>query len=115
MSRENQISTLTLSRWLSSFDLSDPAGKSLLQSLAIPGRGTLATRFKNIDFGGATVHAKSGYLRGVCSLSGYITFENRPPLVFSIIVNDIQGTVKGAKTMQERIVTSAIRYVSGLN
>ena len=112
MSRKNQISPRILALWLASFDLIDPAGKSLLQSLATPGSGTLDNRFKNIDLGSATVHAKSGYLRGVCSLSGYITFRNRAPLVFSIIVNDVQGTVKGAKKMQERIVAAAINAQS---
>ena len=111
MSRENQISPRTVARWLASFDLDDPAGKSLMQSLATPGNGTLDDRFKNIDLSNATVHAKSGYLQGVCSLSGYISFENRAPLTFSIIVNNVQGTVKGAKTMQERIITSSINSV----
>jgi len=112
MSRENQISPQTLARWLASFDVTDPAGRTLVDSLATPGTGTLNSRFKQVDFGNATVHAKSGYLRGVCSLSGYITFESRAPLVFSIIVNDVQGTVKGAKTMQEHIVSAAITYGS---
>jgi serine-type D-Ala-D-Ala carboxypeptidase/endopeptidase (penicillin-binding protein 4) len=112
MSRENQISPRTLARWLASFDIAEPAGKSLLQSLATPGIGTLDNRFKSVDLGQGTVHAKSGYLSGVCSLSGYITFPVRDPLVFSIIVNDVKGTVKGAKKMQERIVSAAIQYGS---
>ena len=115
MSRENQISPLTLARWLASFDVREPAGKALLQSLAIPGTGTLDSRFKTVELGEANVHAKSGYLRGVCALSGYITFPNRAPLAFSIIVNDVKGTVRGAKKMQERIIEAAIRYVSETN
>ncbi len=112
MSRNNKVTTKILASWLASFDLSDPAGKMLLDSLATPGTGTLKSRFKNIDLDGGTVHAKSGYLRGVCSLSGYITFDSRPPLVFSIIVNNVQGTVKGAKTMQERIVFATIKELA---
>jgi len=105
MSRENRTTTQTLTKWLSSFRLDEPSGQSLLDSLAVPGEGTLDNRFKKVDLGNATVHAKSGYLRGVCSLSGYVIFESgRKPIVFSIIVNDIKGTVKGAKKMQERIV-----------
>jgi D-alanyl-D-alanine carboxypeptidase/D-alanyl-D-alanine-endopeptidase (penicillin-binding protein 4) len=112
MSRKNQISPRVLARWLASFDLDDSAGKSLVQSLATPGIGTLKNRFKGIDLQGGTVHAKSGYLRGVCTLSGYITFKNRAPLVFSILVNNVKGTVKGAKKMQERIVAAAIAHAS---
>ena len=112
MSRNNKVSTNILSKWLSSFDTEDPAGAVLLDSLATPRTGTLKNRFKNIDLKGITIHAKSGYIRGVCSLSGYVIFETRAPLVFSIIVNDIKGTVKGAKTMQERIVFAAITELS---
>ena len=111
MSRQNKISPKTLAMWLASFGMQDPVGKALLDSLATPGNGTLDNRFKNVDLQGATVHAKSGYLRGVCSLSGYILHEDHAPLVFSIIVNDINGGVKGAKQMQEAIILAAINYL----
>lgn len=112
MSRQNTISPKTLAMWLASFGLQDPIGKALLDSLATPGHGTLDSRFKNADLKGSTIHAKSGYLRGVCSLSGYIQHKDRAPLVFSIIVNDINGAVKGAKQMQEAIVLAAIEYLN---
>ena len=110
MSRTNHTSTRTLARWLASFKLHEPTGHALVASLATPGSGTLENRFKGVTLDGATVHAKSGYLRGVCSLSGYIIFDSgRSPIVFSIIVNDIKGTVKGAKKMQELIVAELTR------
>jgi D-alanyl-D-alanine carboxypeptidase/D-alanyl-D-alanine-endopeptidase (penicillin-binding protein 4) len=109
MSRENQTTTRTLARWLSSFKLDEPAGEALVKSLATPGNGTLESRFKSAKLDGATIHAKSGYLRGVCSLSGYILFDSgKAPFVFSIIVNDIKGTVRGAKKMQEQIIEALI-------
>jgi D-alanyl-D-alanine carboxypeptidase/D-alanyl-D-alanine-endopeptidase (penicillin-binding protein 4) len=111
MSRQNKISTKTLAMWLASFGLQDSVGKALLDSLPTPGHGTLDKRFRDVDLQGAAVHAKSGYLQGVCSLSGYILHEDHPPLVFSIIVNDIKGVVKGAKQMQEAIVLAAIKYL----
>jgi len=107
MSRENKVSTRILAEWLSSFDMQDHAGKMLVNSLATPGTGTLRNRFSTQNFMNSTIHAKSGYLKGVCTLSGYITFEDRDPVVFSIIVNNVIGTVKGAKTMQESIVFAA--------
>ena len=112
MSRMNQVSPTILAKWLASFNVMEPTGRSLLLSLATPGNGTLKDRFNKIDLSGATIHAKSGYLRGVCSLSGYIVFPRRAPIVFSIIVNDVQGTVKGAKKMQEAIVLAAIHNSS---
>ena len=104
MSRRNKVSTQTLALWLASFDTEDQAGKMLLHSLATPGVGTLKSRFSKTAFAEIAVYAKSGYLSGICSLSGYITFENHEPLVFSIIVNNIKGTVKEAKKMQESII-----------
>jgi D-alanyl-D-alanine carboxypeptidase/D-alanyl-D-alanine-endopeptidase (penicillin-binding protein 4) len=114
MSRENKISSNIMARWLASFDINDAAGEALLNSLATPGNGTLDNRFEHFDLGEANVHAKSGYLRGVCSLSGYITFGNRDPIVFSIIVNGVKGTVKGAKAMQEAIVAAAVNKYQNL-
>ena len=109
MSRDNVVSPKTLANWLASFNVNEPIGELLLTSLATPGAGTLKSRFGDLQIEGATVHAKSGYLRGVCSLSGYIVFESgRMPLVFCIIVNDVKGTVKGAKKMQERIVFASM-------
>jgi len=105
MSRENKVSVKTLAQWLASFSIDETNGNTLAASLATPGAGTLKSRFKQIKLEGATVHAKSGYLKEVCSLSGYIIFDNgRAPLVFSIIANGVKGTVKEAKKMQERIV-----------
>ena len=112
MSRKNQMNTQTLCKWLASFDLNEPAGVMLLNSLATPGEGTLRSRFKTFKVDGVQVHAKSGYLNGVCTLSGYITFEERAPVAFSIFVNDVKGTVKGAKNMHEALVLATIHSLN---
>lgn len=104
MSRNNKLSTHVLARWLASFNVQDIAGKLLLNSLATPEEGTLKNRFSNADLGTASVHAKSGYIRGVSALSGYVTSEDGRAIAFSIIVNDVTGIVRGAKKMQESIV-----------
>ena len=108
MSRKNQLTTQALCQWLASFDIEEPAGEMLLDSLATPGEGTLRNRFKTFDIDGVQVHAKSGYLNGVSTLSGYITFEHRAPVAFSIFVNGVKGTVKGAKNMHEALVLATI-------
>ena len=112
MSRNNRVSPQTLARWLASFGLNDHVGRAMLDSLATPGKGTLENRFQNVDLQGASVHAKSGYLRGVCALSGYILHAEHGPLAFSILVNDINGSAKGAKRMQETIVLAVITYLN---
>ncbi len=112
MSRKNQMTTQLMSHWLASFDVDEPAGEMLLDSLATPGEGTLRNRFKSFSVNGAQVHAKSGYLNGVSTLSGYITFEHREPVAFSIFVNGIKGTVKGAKNMHEALVLATIHSLN---
>ncbi len=112
MSRDNKISTHTLCHWLASFDIEEPAGQMLLESLATPGKGTLRNRFVSFDIDGAQVHAKSGYLNGVSTLSGYITFDDRSPVAFSIFVNGVKGTVKGAKNMHEALVLATIHSLN---
>ena len=105
MSRQNSVSPRTIARLLGSFSIDTPEGKSLLYSLATPGNGTLKSRFKSFEYEGATVYAKSGYIREVSALSGFVVFDDkRAPLVFSIIANGVKGTVHHAKKMQEQIV-----------
>ena len=112
MSRDNRVSPKTLARWLATFQLDEPTGKTLVHSLATPGIGTLDNRFTKVNLDGATVYAKSGYIRGVCALSGYIVFDrDKAPVVFSILVNDVKGTVRNAKTMQEKIIAHTIQSV----
>ncbi|MDP7009590.1 MAG: D-alanyl-D-alanine carboxypeptidase/D-alanyl-D-alanine-endopeptidase [Phycisphaerales bacterium] len=104
MSRDNRVSTFILASWLASFDLSDQAGTLLLNSLATPGTGTLKNRFADVELFESTVHAKSGYLSGVCALSGYLLTKEHHPIAFSIVVNGVKGSVRGAKKMQENII-----------
>ena len=111
MSRDNSVSPKTLALFLESFSPKSIEGSTLLNSLPIPGVGTLRTRFTSFEIEGATVHAKSGYIREVCSLSGYVTFDNgRAPLVFSFIVNGVKGSVRNAKKMQEVIIEHVCKH-----
>ena len=58
-------------------------------SLPIAGKdGTLRRRFPLGHPAHLRVHAKTGFINKVISLSGYIPRKNKPPLVFSILVND---------------------------
>jgi len=104
MSRDNRIAPASLAYWLAGFDPSEADDTLFIESLPTPGQGTLENRFGNRNLGGATVHAKSGYLNGVCSLSGYVTTPDGRRLTFSIIVNDRNTPARQAKKMQEHIV-----------
>jgi D-alanyl-D-alanine carboxypeptidase/D-alanyl-D-alanine-endopeptidase (penicillin-binding protein 4) len=54
----------------------------------------------NNDMAGR-VYAKTGYIGGVRSLSGYIHTHDDRWVVFSIIYNDINGSVKPFEELQD--------------
>jgi serine-type D-Ala-D-Ala carboxypeptidase/endopeptidase (penicillin-binding protein 4) len=78
-----------------------------LSTLAVGGvDGTLENRFDNTPLKNR-VHAKSGFIDGVSSLSGYAQSTSGQWYAFSILFNGIgKGTNATAKKMQERIVMS---------
>jgi D-alanyl-D-alanine carboxypeptidase/D-alanyl-D-alanine-endopeptidase (penicillin-binding protein 4) len=62
-----------------------------INSLARPGEpGTLQYRFLGLP-AGITLHAKTGSLSRVRSLSGYLSKDGQPRIVFSAICNNNQG------------------------
>ena len=74
--------------------------KELLESLPIAGvDGTLAKRMKGTKAQG-NVHAKTGTVTGITSLSGYCTAHNGHHLAFSIINQGILQSSKG-RTFQD--------------
>ena len=70
--------------------------------------GTLAGRFENVALHGTTVHAKTGYIRWVSCLSGYVTAPDGRRRSFSILVNGLRqpGAVGRAKKLQERVLSA---------
>ncbi|KAB2852787.1 MAG: hypothetical protein F9K42_01930 [Ignavibacterium sp.] len=49
------------------------------------------------------VHAKTGTLTGVSSLSGYLTSKNKHLLAFSIILQNFVGSSSTAKKLEDEI------------
>ncbi len=105
LSRNNRITPDVMTRWLKSLS-DDPNGQMFIQSLAVAGEeGTLRKRFK-----GAKLHnevrAKSGYIREVRTLSGYVTNAatgNR--VAFSVLCDNLpSGTDARAKEFHEQVV-----------
>jgi D-alanyl-D-alanine carboxypeptidase/D-alanyl-D-alanine-endopeptidase (penicillin-binding protein 4) len=111
MSRHNRVTADLLTQWLTSFTPLTPTGQVFIESLSIPGEtGTLKKRFHTTALHGATVRAKSGYLTGVSTLSGYIFADpddpHTPRWVFSILTNDLPDRAQPAKELQEEIVSA---------
>ncbi len=109
LSRENRVAAATLTAWLNTFHGDDRVGEIFIDSLAEAGRsGTLSKRFRDVDLHGTSVRGKSGYIRSVSCLSGYVTAPNQQRRSFAILINGLNeaGSVAKAKRLQERILAS---------
>jgi len=66
-----------------------PFAQHYYDSMAISGRdGTLRNRMGNIA---GRVHAKTGTINGVKTLSGYLSLSPTKTISFSFLVNQIKG------------------------
>lgn len=91
MSRLNTVTTETLVRWLASISKNPECGPMFVDSLAVPGEGTLRSRFEGVRLRNE-LHAKSGYIRGVRCLSGYlVNAATGRKVAFSALVNEAEG------------------------
>ncbi len=86
------------------------SGADFMDSLPVAGvDGTLRNRMKDTPAQG-NVRAKTGYIGGVSSLSGYVTTAAGQPLVFSIIFNNQVGSVAPCREAQDEMCA----YLAGL-
>ncbi len=73
--------------------------------------GTLSRRYKD-PLVRRRIRAKTGTLADTSSLSGYVLAPpGRPPVAFSILVNDAPGRVAVFRTFQESIVTAIAAFL----
>ncbi|MGK0358968.1 MAG: D-alanyl-D-alanine carboxypeptidase/D-alanyl-D-alanine-endopeptidase (penicillin-binding protein 4) [Bradymonadia bacterium] len=86
-----------------------PALPEFAASLAIGGHdGTLRRRMKYLKPG--QLRAKTGTLRGVICLSGYVEFADGTTGVFSILYNDVKGRAWTVWKVQEAVVKALVAY-----
>lgn len=114
MSRDNRVTAQLLTAWLRSFHLDDELGPVFVESLAIAGEtGTLRPgkrpKLTPKALRGARVQAKTGFINGVSTLSGYVTHEDQV-VCFSILTNDLptRSHTPRAKKLQEQIVAAIV-------
>lgn len=90
-----------------------PDGDKFIATLAIPGDdGTLEKRFKGLSVADH-VHAKTGHITGVSTLSGYIVAGEGPAarrIAFSILVNKYQGNVN---PWQDQVCQAIYEWATG--
>lgn len=97
LSRLNRVSPEDITHALAKAYDDPDISEEFLASLPIAGvDGTLEKRFRNLK---GKVYAKTGYLEGVRSLSGYAFGKNGRVYVFSIISNGVGTKVKKLQSL----------------
>ena len=100
LSRENLL-TPRFQTSLLQFVSRRPYFDLFLTTLAVSGTdGTLRNRLSANEVRGS-IHAKTGTLRGVTTLSGYMTTKSGRNLVFSIFANHVGATARVKRTIDE--------------
>jgi D-alanyl-D-alanine carboxypeptidase/D-alanyl-D-alanine-endopeptidase (penicillin-binding protein 4) len=108
MSRDNKVTARVLVDVLKAMNDDVKTRDLFRKSLSIGGEtGTLRNRLENLKH--ATVFGKSGYIREVSTLSGYLVFDEANGsrvIAFSILCNDFKPPVylHHARALQEDIV-----------
>jgi serine-type D-Ala-D-Ala carboxypeptidase/endopeptidase (penicillin-binding protein 4) len=114
LSRANAVSPEAITKWLEALGRDANVRDVFAASLASPGEGTLKDRFKGERLR-HRVYAKSGFINGVRTLSGYVVDEGSGRRVaFSVMVNDITTSQQtlAAKALHEQVVLLADRWLA---
>lgn len=87
-----------------------PQSQFYRDSLPIAGRdGTLRNRMRGTPAENK-VHAKTGHVRFVSCLSGYVTAANGEKLAFSTMANNLAAGTAGADALQDRICAKLAEF-----
>jgi D-alanyl-D-alanine carboxypeptidase/D-alanyl-D-alanine-endopeptidase (penicillin-binding protein 4) len=99
LSRANACTARQLAAILA-WSQSQPFARVLHDSLAEAGvDGSLRRRLKNLD---GRVHAKTGTMRSVRTLAGYVDADSGPRFTFAILFNNYKGSSTPYKEIQDR-------------
>jgi len=113
LSRENAVSPAAFTRWLEVLAKDDAVRDLFTESLATPGEGTLRSRFGGEKLKNK-LYAKSGYINGVRTLSGYVVNPDTGHRVaFSVMLNNVKDRQsEDAKKLHEEVVRLADRWLA---
>jgi len=101
LSRENLVTPRAVCALLKGM-LKSPHYETFKKALPVAGeRGSLSGRMKKPPAAGA-VRAKTGSVKGVRALSGYIHSQDRELFVFSFLVNNFQNVGTSPNKLQDR-------------
>lgn len=112
LSRENQIAPMTLARWLGALHRDTRVSEPFFKSMADTSEGRLVSRFRDRKLQNE-VRAKTGFIRGVLCLSGYVrhTASGRT-IAFSVMVNNVGNGAGKARELHEDVVEAVDRWLT---
>ena len=111
VSRYNLLTASTITDLLSN-SFNAPFFKQLINSLAIAGEeGSMKDRMLDYPFR-STVKAKTGSMRGVSVLAGFVESPDSPPLAFAIMIEHFIGSSAPAHSLQDSICGLLTRFKS---
>ncbi len=114
MSRHNRVAPRAFIRVMEHMHRDAALGPVYRDSLAEPGeKGTLRNRFRNGELAGQ-LYAKSGYINGTISLSGYLV-SGPHTVAFSMLLNNYANGGSDAKAMMEKIILAVDRHYAKKN
>ncbi|MBL8886094.1 MAG: D-alanyl-D-alanine carboxypeptidase, partial [Phycisphaerales bacterium] len=113
MSKDNRVSPATMTRWLAALANDSSVAPTFIHSLPKPGEGTLERRFKS-NRPKNELRAKSGYIRNVRCLSGYVIDDKGRAIAFSILANDVPAGEEDSAALQlhEQVVSLIDGYLN---
>jgi serine-type D-Ala-D-Ala carboxypeptidase/endopeptidase (penicillin-binding protein 4) len=117
LSRDNRVTPALLTKWLVALSRDRAIGPAYIDSMATPGRGTFKHRFGDVALR-SDLHGKSGTIKGVRALSGYLTSATGRRLAFCILVNNKEEPGAGAfdpfaaKKFQDDVVVMLDKWLT---
>jgi len=103
LSRENRVSAAEILQVLKSAYHNPMLAANFIPSLPVSGiNGTLKRRMNDVHMAGK-VKAKTGTMKGVSSLSGYVEANNHEVYAFSIVVNSRSGWMGNYRVLEDKI------------
>ncbi len=109
LSKENRLTTGIITDLLC-FMYNHECREIFLNSLAVSGKvGTLKKRLREAPYR-SRIKAKTGYILGASSLSGYAKTTKGRYLTFSILVNNFKGSNRNIKKVQDSICKALVDY-----
>lgn len=106
LSRSHRVTPISQVKFLAD-QMDEKYFRDFFDSLPIAGQtGTLKNSFDGEGYG--QIFAKTGTLRGVKTLAGYIKTRTGKTLAFSLLINNYSGSVDQVKNRMERILAPTL-------